>query len=285
MKKRRLKTMLSITFAGILSLSFTFNSLAFIRNPNTVTQYTYIDDEATKTAEIFADSLNKNIDLTNYKAYGFEDAITHAEINPRLQDKNKIKALKLGTYSFEERDKIEAFAEKEVGYMWDVSDQMVWAKYLSPIEKERQAFDLLADEDTKKLDAVVQEFLNSFDYKNATPLEKIDRIHKFLRARWTYDYADGYNQNAYDALVNGKSVCAGYAKAAALLGKIVGLDTDYRYTSKESGAGHAKCIIKVGDRKYYLDTGSFYDEYNSSNYDDNIFCSWKEDLGEHRNSL
>ena len=83
--------------------------------------------------------------------------------------------------------------------------------------------------------AEVKEFMNSFDWKNASDLEKATRIcNRIHKASYDHDAANearttGWSESpsygAYGCLVNGKAVCQGYTEAANLLAICVGLQT------------------------------------------------------------
>ncbi len=81
----------------------------------------------------------------------------------------------------------------------------------------------------------VKEFMNSFDWRNASDLEKATRIcNRIHKATYDWDAANeadttGWSESpsygAYGCLVKGKAVCQGYTEAAGLLGYAVGLKT------------------------------------------------------------
>lgn len=81
----------------------------------------------------------------------------------------------------------------------------------------------------------VKEFMNSFDWRNASDLEKATRIcNRIHEASYDHDAANeaqttGWSESssygAYGCLVNGKAVCQGYTEAANLLAICVGLQT------------------------------------------------------------
>ena len=81
----------------------------------------------------------------------------------------------------------------------------------------------------------VETFLNSFDWRNASDLEKATRIcNRIHKASYDNDAANEaittgwYNSlsyGAYGCLVKGKAVCQGYTEAANLLAMCVGLQT------------------------------------------------------------
>ena len=81
----------------------------------------------------------------------------------------------------------------------------------------------------------VKAFMNSFDWRNASDLEKATRIcNRIHEATYDHDAANeadttGWSNSvgygAYGCLVKGKAVCQGYTEAAGLLGYAVGLKT------------------------------------------------------------
>lgn len=80
----------------------------------------------------------------------------------------------------------------------------------------------------------VKEFMNSFDWRNASDLEKATRIcNRIHEATYDWDaaneadttgWSNSVSYGAYGCLVNGKAVCQGYREAAGLLGKAVGIE-------------------------------------------------------------
>lgn len=79
----------------------------------------------------------------------------------------------------------------------------------------------------------VKKFMDSFDWRNASDLEKATRIcNRIHQASYDYDaaneaattgWSDSLSYGAYGCLVKGKAVCQGYAEAAELLSLCVGL--------------------------------------------------------------
>lgn len=81
--------------------------------------------------------------------------------------------------------------------------------------------DGLDQEKVDRLATEIKNFLNSFDWKNATDYEKAVQISKRIRQA-DYLSEDG-SQYAYSCLVAGKTNCNGYTNAAYLLAACVGL--------------------------------------------------------------
>ena len=81
----------------------------------------------------------------------------------------------------------------------------------------------------------VETFLNSFDWRNASDIEKATRIcNRIHKASYDNDaaneaittgWSNSLSYGAYGCLVNGKAVCQGYTEAANLLAMCVGLQT------------------------------------------------------------
>ena len=89
--------------------------------------------------------------------------------------------------------------------------------------------------EVEELTGEILEFMNSFDWRNASDLEKAIRIcNRIHEASYDYDAANeafttGWSESlsygAYGCLVKGKAVCQGYTEAATLLGFSVELKT------------------------------------------------------------
>lgn len=89
--------------------------------------------------------------------------------------------------------------------------------------------------ETTELLNEVKEFMNSFDWRNVSDLEKATRIcNRIQQASYDHDaaneadttgWSNSVSYGAYGCLVKGKAVCQGYTEAAGLLGYAVGLKT------------------------------------------------------------
>lgn len=78
--------------------------------------------------------------------------------------------------------------------------------------------------------------------------EKELYVHNALLDRIEYDLQAPLNQSAYSALVNGKTVCAGYARSFQYL--MTQLETPCYYCTGYAGENHAWNIIRL-DGEYY----------------------------------
>lgn len=102
----------------------------------------------------------------------------------------------------------------------------------------------------------------------ATPYEKERRLHDMLIERIEYEKGADKNQSAYSALVEGKSVCAGYARAYQYLMQRLGIPC--YYCTGFAGTDHAWNIVALDDGYYNVDLtwddtpGGEYDYFNKT---------------------
>ena len=101
--------------------------------------------------------------------------------------------------------------------------------------------------------------------------EKEKYVHDALASAVTYDLTADMNQSAYSALVNGKSVCAGYARAYQYLLQQLGIPC--YYCTGYSGGDHVWNIVKLEDGYYNVDVtwddaaAIRYDYFNKTDAD------------------
>lgn len=88
-------------------------------------------------------------------------------------------------------------------------------------------------------------------------------VHNALLDRIEYDLQAPYNQSAYSALVNGRTVCAGYARAFQYI--MTQLGVPCYYCTGYSGQNHAWNIIRLDGEFYNVDTT--WDDTNPNTYD------------------
>lgn len=104
--------------------------------------------------------------------------------------------------------------------------------------------------------------------QNLGVYEKESRLHDILIERVEYDKGADKNQSAYSALVDGKSVCAGYARAYQYLMQRAGIPCFY--CTGYAGTDHAWNIVGLDDGYYNVDVtwddteGGQYDYFNKS---------------------
>ncbi len=101
--------------------------------------------------------------------------------------------------------------------------------------------------------------------------EKEVYVHNALADRIEYDLQAPLNQSAYSALVNDRTVCAGYARSLQYLMTQLGIPC--YYCTGFAGENHAWNIIRLDDEYYNVDvtwddtTPNTYDYFNKTDYD------------------
>lgn len=96
-----------------------------------------------------------------------------------------------------------------------------------------------------------------------TAYDREKKIHDELISRVKYDTNAPMNQSAYSALVYGRTVCAGYARALQYL--LQQFDIPCYYVTGYAGENHAWNIVKLDDGYYNVD--STWDDTNPNTYD------------------
>lgn len=126
------------------------------------------------------------------------------------------------------------------------------------------------EEAQKDFESAAQEILSEAKGLNS-PLEKERYVHDALIQKVNYHGGSSLNQSAYSALVEGRSVCAGYARAFQYL--MMKLGVPCYYCTGYSGEDHAWNIVKLDDGFYNVDvtwddtTPFTYDYFNQSDAD------------------
>lgn len=100
-------------------------------------------------------------------------------------------------------------------------------------------------------------------YGNYTDYDKERIAHDALIGSVKYDANAPMNQSAYSALVYGRTVCAGYARALQYV--LQQLDIPCYYVTGYAGENHAWNIVKLSDGYYNVD--STWDDTNPNTYD------------------
>ena len=101
--------------------------------------------------------------------------------------------------------------------------------------------------------------------------DKEKYVHDMLLAQVEYSLSAEMNQSAYSALVNGRTVCAGYARAFQYL--MQQLNVPCYYCTGYAGENHAWNIILLSDGYYNVDTtwddtgAGAYDYFNKTDAD------------------
>ena len=109
------------------------------------------------------------------------------------------------------------------------------------------------------------------EVQNLGTYEKERRVHDMLIRQIDYDKSADMNQSAYSALVEGKSVCAGYSRAYQYLMQRLGIPC--YYCTGYAGQDHAWNIVALDDGYYNVDLtwddtpGYEYDYFNKTDED------------------
>ncbi|PNV62253.1 hypothetical protein C0033_09080 [Clostridium sp. chh4-2] len=110
---------------------------------------------------------------------------------------------------------------------------------------------------------IIKEFLNSFDWKNATDYEKTDKAIRFIAKRSKYINIDGDGldtNSSYSCLVKGISVCDGFAQSFHLLTRAVGIKSYY-----VGNLSHAWNYVEINGEYYEIDPSILTDIYHNQN--------------------
>lgn len=100
-------------------------------------------------------------------------------------------------------------------------------------------------------------------YGKYTDYDKEAAVHDAILDSVVYDKNAPVNQSAYSALVNGRTVCAGYARAFQYIMQQLGIPC--YYVEGYAGENHAWNIVKLDDGYYNVDTT--WDDTNPNTYD------------------
>lgn len=136
------------------------------------------------------------------------------------------------------------------------------------------------DEAKNNFNAAANEILAGADGLGSD-YDKEVYVHNALLDRIEYDLQAPYNQSAYSALVNDRTVCAGYARALQYL--MTQLGVPCYYCTGYAGQNHAWNIIRLDGEFYNVDTTwddtdpNTYDYFNKSDADF-ISTHMREDL-------
>ncbi len=144
-----------------------------------------------------------------------------------------------------------AYTEKYTKDGKVVEIDMSYYTIANDLETARQEFDAAA--------TVLEE--GARQYSDDYSREKY--VHDALIEKVVYDVSAPMDQSAYSALVNGRSVCAGYARAFQYVMQRLGIPT--YYVSGSSGEDHAWNIVKLGDGFYNVDVT--WDDADPASYD------------------
>ena len=146
------------------------------------------------------------------------------------------------------------------------------------------SFYTTAEQESRVSSAIVSA-MKELDLFNKSDYEKVRAIHDYICARVSYDKKNENNSayklkySAYAALINGKTVCQGYASLFYRMA--LEADVDCRIISGKANNGsitgdHSWNIVKVNGKYYNLDV-TWDDESGSDKY----FLVGKDGFGDH----
>ncbi|MBQ7942551.1 MAG: hypothetical protein IJ326_00645 [Lachnospiraceae bacterium] len=132
----------------------------------------------------------------------------------------------------------------EYGYQYTTSGQvaeiiMIYNELANNLEQRAAELETAAEELVKGSE------------KYLTKYAKEVYVHDTLMKNIEYDSKAAWNQTAYSALVNGETVCAGYARAFQYVMQKLGIPC--YFCTGYAGESHAWNIIKLEDEYYNVD--------------------------------
>jgi hypothetical protein len=131
-----------------------------------------------------------------------------------------------------------------------INDYVVKIEFIYSVsETEKNKRQEQIDDVVDAIMKMVNQFENNYD--------KVKFIHDFIIINTEYDLKSSDNQNIYSVLVNGRSVCAGYARTFQYLMNKIGLYTLYIQGSLKNEKGeeinHAWNLASIDGKYYYFD--------------------------------
>lgn len=103
-----------------------------------------------------------------------------------------------------------------------------------------------------RIEAAVKQWFNGVS-PSAGEYEKVKYVYEMLIRGTEYDDKAEDNQNICSVLLNGRSVCQGYAKAAQFLLQRLGVECSLVIGVVEGNVSHAWNLVKVDGAYYYMD--------------------------------
>lgn len=103
-----------------------------------------------------------------------------------------------------------------------------------------------------QLEAAADECISRID-PDGSDYQKIKQVYEYLIDMVDYDGSSPDNQNIQSALLNHRSVCAGYAKAFQYILHRMGMFCTYVTGSTESGGDHGWNIVRIDGNYYHVD--------------------------------
>ncbi len=104
----------------------------------------------------------------------------------------------------------------------------------------------------QQLEAAADECIRQIP-EGAGDYEKIRFVYDYLVDLVDYDLSAPYNQNVQSALLNHRSVCAGYSRAFQYILHRMGMFCTYVTGTIENGGDHAWNIVRINGQYYNVD--------------------------------
>ena len=103
-----------------------------------------------------------------------------------------------------------------------------------------------------QLEEAADECISQID-PDASDYQKIKQVYEYLIDTVDYDSSSPDNQNIQSALLNHRSVCAGYAKAFQYILHRMGMFCTYVTGSTANGGDHGWNIVRIDGNYYHVD--------------------------------
>lgn len=142
----------------------------------------------------------------------------------------------------------DAFLQPSRSAAWIGDGYISMAFWMVPTESH---YDDFTAERYYAADAKAEEIAQMF--REGTDLEKVTGVYHYLCDTIEYDNTLKKG-DVYDALIDGSSVCMGYASAFQMIMEKLGIES-YLCLGEDldDGAGHAWNAVRLGDEIYYID--------------------------------
>ncbi len=104
-----------------------------------------------------------------------------------------------------------------------------------------------------QVDQIVEQSTQAIRQQTAEPWQQLRLAHQFLIRRITYDETENQDHNhAASALLDGLTLCQGYAQAFQMIGLRLGHDVRM-ITGESNGQGHAWNLVQLNGQFYHVD--------------------------------
>lgn len=130
-----------------------------------------------------------------------------------------------------------------------------------------------SEEKINKINELVNNVISELDLNNIDDLTKIERIHNYILNHTVYDKnTNNFDINsAYGSLIEGHSVCSGYADAFSIFMNI------YKIPNiRVSSENHLWNLVYINGKWLHIDLT--WDDSENNKYDNNYFLITKEKL-------